>query len=170
MIAAQTWALSAFTVFLALYANHLGLPNADAPFITVAAIVLTVRSIGAAVFDHFQPRTLAAVAMVAATIGLALLALLPDRRTLLIGSALIAISQALAFPALLHLAIQRAGVHRTSAVATFTGFFEAGLATSAIALGAALDKFGFGGLYAVAAGVSAASLAPLLLARVGDDG
>jgi len=170
VIAAQTWALSAFTVFLALYANHLGLPNADAPFITVAAIVLTVRSIGAAVFDHFQPRTLAAVAMVAATIGLALLALLPDRRTLLIGSALIAISQALAFPALLHLAIQRAGVHRTSAVSTFTGFFEVGLATSAIALGAALDKFGFGGLYAVAAGVSAASLAPLLLARVGDDG
>src|SRR5712691_6172261 len=84
VIAAQTWALSAFTVFLALYANRLGLPNADAPFIIVAAIVLTLRSIGAAVFERFQPRTLAAVAMVAATAGLTLLALLPDRRPLLL--------------------------------------------------------------------------------------
>jgi predicted MFS family arabinose efflux permease len=169
VIAAQTWALSAFTVLVTLYANHLGLPNADGPFIIVAVTVLTLRSIGAPVFERFESRTITAVAMVAATAGLTLLALLPDRRTLLVGSVLIAISQALALPALLNLAVHRAGVaRRTSAVATFTGFFEAGLASSAIALGAALNEFGFRGLYGIAALVGAGALAPLLIARSND--
>jgi predicted MFS family arabinose efflux permease len=166
VIAAQTWALSAFTVFVALYASHLGLHSADAPFAIMAVIVLTLRTIGARVFDRYQPRPLAATAMAAATAGLALLALLPDTRALLVGSVLIAISQALAFPALLQLAVERAGTaRRTRAVATFTGFFEAGLASSAIVLGLALDRLGFGGLYGLAAAVSAATLLPLLRAR-----
>jgi predicted MFS family arabinose efflux permease len=166
VIAAQTWAFSAFTVFLALYASRLGLHNADAPFAVMAVIVLALRTIGAGVFDRFQPRSLALTAVAAATTGLALLALLPDTRALLVGSALIAVSQALAFPALLQLAVQRSGIaHRTSAVATFTGFFEAGLASSAIVLGVALDRFGFRGLYSLAAAVSAAALVPLLVIR-----
>ncbi len=166
VIAAQTWALSAFTVFVALYATHLGLDSADVPFAIMAVIVLALRTVGAGVFDRFQPRSLAATAMAAATAGLALLALLADTRALLVGSALIAVSQALAFPALLQLAVQRAGVaRRTHAVATFTGFFEAGLASSAIVLGLALDRLGFGGLYGLAAAVSAAAFLFLLLAR-----
>jgi predicted MFS family arabinose efflux permease len=77
-----------------------------------------------------------------------------------------AVNQALAFPALLHLAVQRAGTaHRTRAIATFTGFFEAGLASSAIVLGLTLNRFGFEGLYGLAAAVSAAAILPLLLAR-----
>jgi predicted MFS family arabinose efflux permease len=166
VIAAQTWALSAFTIFVALYASRLGLDNADAPFAVMAAIVLTLRTIGAGLFDRFQPRSLAATAMTAATAGLALLALLPDTPALLAGSALLAISQALAFPALLQLAVQRAGVaRRTRAVATFTGFFETGLASAAIVLGVALDRLGFAGLYGLAAAVSAAALLPLLLSQ-----
>jgi predicted MFS family arabinose efflux permease len=163
VIAAQTWALAAFTVFVALYASHLGLGSADVPFAVVAAVVLAVRTAGAGIFDRIAPQALATVAMLAATGGLALLALVPAPWALVVASAPVALSQALAFPALMHLAVRRAGdLHRTAAVATFTGFFEAGLATAAVVLGAVLDAFGFTGLYAVAAAVSAAALVPVL--------
>jgi MFS family permease len=166
VIAAQTWALSAFTIFVALYASHLGLHSADAPFAVMALVVLTLRTIGAHLFDRYRPQRVATTALAAASAGLGLLALVPNTRALLVGSALIAVSQALAFPALLHLAVQRAGTaHRTRAIATFTGFFEAGLASSAIVLGLTLNRFGFEGLYGLAAAVSAAAILPLLLAR-----
>jgi hypothetical protein len=99
-IVAQTWALSAFTIFVALYASHLGLHSVDAPFAVPALVVLTLRTIGAHLFDRYRPRRVAATALAAATAGLGLLALLPNTRALLIGSGLIAVSQALAFPAL----------------------------------------------------------------------
>jgi predicted MFS family arabinose efflux permease len=99
-------------------------------------------------------------------VGLALLALVPDAGALVVASALVAFGQALAFPALLQLAVERAGpLRRTGAIATFTGFFEVGLASAAIVLGAVLDALGFAGLYGVAAGVSAAALVPLAMAR-----
>jgi predicted MFS family arabinose efflux permease len=164
VIAAQTWALAAFTVFVALYASDLGLGSADVPFAVVAAVVLAVRTAGAGIFDRVAPQLLATVAMLAATAGLGLLALVPEPWALVVASAPVALSQALAFPALLHLAVRRAGdAHRIAAVATFTGFFEAGLATAAVALGAVLDRLGFAGLYGVAAAVSAAALVPVLV-------
>jgi MFS family permease len=162
VIAAQTWALAAFTVFVALYASHLGLASADVPFAVVAVVVLVVRTVGAGTFDRFAPVALSTCAMVSATAGLALLALVPRAWALVVASAPVALSQALAFPALLHLAVGRAGVERrTAAVATFTGFFEVGLASAAIVLGAVLDGAGFAGLYGVAAAMSAAALVPL---------
>lgn len=166
VLVAQTWALSAFTIFVALYATHIGLANADAPFAILALVVLLTRSVGACVFDHFQPLTLVAAATLSATAGLTLLALVADQSALLAGSLFVAVGQALGFPALLQLAIDHAGpARRTAAVATFTGFFEVGLATAAIGLGAILNRFGFGGLYTVGAAISAAALVPLLLTR-----
>jgi len=88
---------------------------------------------------------------------------------LLIASALLGASQALAFPSLIALAVRRAGpLERTSAIATFTGCFEVGLATAAIVLGAVLDLVGFAGLYGVAAAVSALALVPLALTRASE--
>jgi predicted MFS family arabinose efflux permease len=109
--------MAAFTVFIALYASHLGLGSVGLPFAIVAIVVLSVRT--------------------------------------------------LAFPSLLTLAVHRAGKSRTSAIATFTGCFEIGLASAAIVLGVVLDQLGFAGLYGVAAGVSALALAPLAMTRAG---
>lgn len=162
VIAAQTWSLAAFSIYVALYASHLGLGSAGAPFAIEAAVVLAVRILGARVFDRFESLPLATVAMVFSAGGLALLAAVPQVWALLVGSALLAVSQAVAYPALIYLAVQRAGPeNRTAAVATFTGFFEAGLASAAVVLGVVLDAFGFAGLYAVAAVVCALALAPL---------
>jgi predicted MFS family arabinose efflux permease len=82
-----------------------------------------------------------------------------------VAAGLVGVSQALAFPALLALAVRRScSGDRTSAIATFTGCFEVGLASSAIVLGVVLDRLGFAGLYGVAAAVSALALVPLALA------
>jgi predicted MFS family arabinose efflux permease len=166
VVAAQTWAMAAFSVFVALYASHWDLGSAGAPFAVVAIVVLSVRTAGAAVFDRRDPIGTASVAMLAATGGLALLAAAPSRAALLVASALVGVSQALAFPSLLALAVRRAGsLDRTSAIATFTGCFEVGLASAAIVLGVVLDRVGFAGLYGVAAAVSALALVPLAMTR-----
>jgi predicted MFS family arabinose efflux permease len=167
VVAAQTWAMAAFTVFIALYASHLGLGSVGLPFAIVAIVVLSVRTAGAAVFDRRDPVGVASVAMLAATAGLALLAAAPSRASLLAAGALLGTSQALAFPSLLTLAVRSAGAGRTAAIATFTGCFEVGLASAAIVLGIVLDELGFAGLYGIAAGVSALALAPLALSRAG---
>jgi predicted MFS family arabinose efflux permease len=167
VVAAQTWATVAFTVFVALYASHLGLGSVGLPFAIVAIVVLSVRTAGAGVFDRRDPVAVASIAMLAATAGLVLLAVAPSRAALLVAGALLGTSQALAFPALLTLAVRRAGAGRTSAIATFTGCFEVGLASAAIVLGIVLDELGFAGLYSVAAGVSALALVPLAMTRAG---
>ena len=186
VVAAQTWAMAAFSVFVALYASHLDLGSVGVPFAVVAVVVLSVRTAGAAVFDRRDPVGTASIpqnfdgpvtftvgtasiAMLAATLALALLAAAPSRAALLVASALLGVSQALAFPSLLALAVRRAGpIDRTSAIATFTGCFEVGLASAAIVLGVVLDRLGFAGLYGVAAAVSALALVPLALTRPAD--
>ena len=169
VVAAQTWAMAAFSVFVALYASHLDLGSVGVPFAVVAVVVLSVRTVGAAVFDRRDPVGTASIAMLAATVGLALLAVAPSRAALLAASALLGVSQALAFPALLALAVRRAGsIDRTSAIATFTGCFEVGLASAAIVLGVVLDRLGFAGLYGVAAAVSALALVPLAATRAAE--
>jgi MFS family permease len=169
VVAAQTWAMAAFSVFVALYANHLDLGSVGIPFAVVAVVVLSVRTVGAAVFDRRDPVGTASIAMLAATVGLALLAVAPSRAALVVASALLGVSQALAFPSLLAMAIGRAGsIERTSAIATFTGCFEVGLASAAIVLGVALDRLGFAGLYGVAAAVSALALVPLAVTRAAE--
>jgi predicted MFS family arabinose efflux permease len=166
VVAAQTWAMAAFSVFVALYASQLDLGSVGVPFAVVAVVVLSVRVAGAAVFDRRDPVATASIAMLAATVGLALLAVAPSRAALLAASALLGVSQALAFPSLLALAMQRTGsIERTSAIATFTGCFEVGLASAAIVLGVVLDRLGFAGLYGVAAAVSALALVPLAATR-----
>jgi MFS family permease len=168
VVAAQTWAMASFSVFIALYAAHLGLGSVGLPFAIVAVVVLAVRVVGAGVFDRRDPVAVAAVAMLAATAGLALLAAAPGRGVLLAAAALVGTSQALAFPSLLTLAVRRAGaVQRTSAIATFTGCFEVGLASAAVVLGVVVDAVGFAGMYGVAACVSALALVPLAVARAG---
>jgi predicted MFS family arabinose efflux permease len=169
VVAAQTWAMAAFTVFIALYASDLGLGSVGAPFAVVAAVVLGVRTVGAALFDRHEPLVLAVVAMLAATAALTVLAAAPSRGAMLAASALLGASQALAFPSLIALAVRRSGPHeRTSAIATFTGCFEVGLATAALVLGVVLDLVGFAGLYGVAAAVSALALVPLAMTRAGE--
>jgi predicted MFS family arabinose efflux permease len=169
VVAAQTWAMAAFSVFVALYASHLDLGSVGIPFAVVAIVVLSVRTAGAAVFDRSDPVGTASIAMLAATVGLALLAVAPSRAALLVASALLGVSQALAFPSLLALAVRRTGsIDRTSAIATFTGCFEVGLASAAIVLGVVLDRLGFAGLYGVAAAVSALALVPLAATRAAE--
>jgi len=101
VVAAHTWAMAAFSVFVALYASHLDLGSVGVPFAVVAVVVLSVRTAGAAVFDRRDPVGTASIAMLAATLALALLAAVPSRAALLVASALLGVSQALAFPSLL---------------------------------------------------------------------
>jgi predicted MFS family arabinose efflux permease len=169
VVAAQTWAMTSFSVFVALYAKHFDLGGVGVPFAVVAVVVLSVRTAGAAVFDRCDPRATATIAMLVATVGLVLLAVSPSRAALVVAAGLVGASQALAFPSLLALAVSRAGpIDRTSAIATFTGCFEIGLASAAIVLGVVLDRLGFAGLYGLAAAVSALAVVPLVLAWAGE--
>lgn len=164
LLAANTWGPSAFSTFTALYVTHLGL-GAGAPEFAVFAIVLLLgRVLGARWLDRVHPRVVGLAALSLQAVALVLFALARSSPALLLCSALLAAGTALAYPAIMSLAIRAAPDHeRTEVVATATACFDAGYAVSALVLSAALQMSGFSAVYGCAAFVVA--LGALALAR-----
>lgn len=164
VLAATTWAGAAFSIYVALYAAHVGLGSADAPFAIFALVVIGSRTLGAPLLDRWHPLAVTVLALASAAVGLGLLAVAPTTGALLAGSAIIGLGQALAQPALMRFTVDRVpDGERTSAIATFTAFFDIAYATAAIVLGAVLAEAGYAGLYGVAAALSALAIAPVAL-------
>ncbi len=71
---------------------------------------------------------------------------------LYVGTVVLAFGQALAFPALMTLAINGAPAEeRSSVVGTFTAFTELGFAIGALSLGAVASAVGYDGVFIVCA-------------------
>ena len=81
------------------------------------------------------------------------------------GTVVLAFGQALAFPALMTLAVSGAPAsERSSVVGTFTAFTELGFAIGALCLGAVASAVGYDGVFVVCA--IGPLLGALLLARI----
>jgi MFS family permease len=117
--------LSAFQTFVALYVEDLGLSGAAAVFGVYSALVLGVRIFGAGLADRYRPRRVAMAGIALAAVGLGAIAAVPTIAGLYLGAALLAIGFGPVYPALLTLVVDVAPeAERTSAVATFTLFFD----------------------------------------------
>ena len=85
-----------------------------------------------------------------------LFALAGSRPLLLLASALLATGAALAYPALMALAVRSVPrAERTEAIATVTACFDAGFAAASLGLAVALDLAGFAAVFGSAAAVTA---------------
>jgi predicted MFS family arabinose efflux permease len=75
------------------------------------------------------------------------------------------VGQALAFPALMTIAVQAAPAsERAAVVGTFTAFFDLAFGTGALGLGAVAELLGYSGAFA-GAGLVAAAGAAVMMAR-----
>lgn len=165
VLAANVFALSAFIGFVTLYSLELGLGGARMVFLLNAAIVLGIRSLGARIPDVVGPARTAKIALACSSVGMTIMALWGSVPGLFVGVAVLAVGTALAFPALMTLAVRGApAAERGSVVGTFSAFFDLSFGLGAVSLGAIAAAFGYRGAFAAAAFGGVAGLT-LLVSR-----
>jgi MFS family permease len=165
VMACSVCGLAGFNTFVPLYALDIGLGGSRAVFVTYSAIVMLIRSFGARIPDVMGPRRAAPTALGVSGLGLWLMAAWPGSAGLYAGTALFAVGQALAFPALMTIAVEAAPAsERAAVVGTFTAFFDLAFGGGAIGLGAVAEVLGYRGSFGVAGAVAAGG-ALLLLGR-----
>jgi MFS family permease len=151
VLAANVFGLSAFIGFVTLYSLELGLSGARFVFLLNAIIVLGIRSLGARIPDLLGPARTAKISMVCSSAGLAVIAAWGSVVGLFVGVAVLAVGIALAFPALMTIAVRGAPpAERGSVVGTFSAFFDLSFGLGAITLGTVANAFGYRGAFAAA--------------------
>jgi MFS family permease len=151
VLATNIWGLATFSSFIPLYALKLGLSGSRFVFATNSAVILAIRLFGARLPDRWGPRKSARAALSCAGSGLLIIGAWHSVVGLFVGTAVYSIGHALAFPALMTLAIRSAPAsERGSVVGTFTAFFDLSFGVGAISAGVIADLLGYRGAFVVA--------------------
>ena len=162
VLAASIWGLGGFATFIPLYALSLGMGGSRLVFASFSVVVLLVRSFGARLPDILGVGRAARMALSLQATGLTIMGLWQEVPGLFTGAIVFGLGQALAFPALMTMAIRSAKpTERSAVVGTFTAFFDLSFGIGAVALGAVASAFGYGGAFISAALVALGGLAML---------
>ena len=141
-----------FSTFVPLYVGDIGLDGSSQVFALYAGGVLAVRIFGARIPDVVGPVRTATAALVCLSVGLAVMAAWQVPLGLYIGTAVFAGGSSLLFPALNVLVIDAApATERSSAVATFSIFFDLSQGVGALVLGVVVAVGGEPSAFAVGA-------------------
>ena len=155
-----------FNAFVVLHARELDISHPGLVFIVFGAVVVAVRVFGRRLPDRLGSRVAASIACTTIAVGLAIAALWQSEAGLYVGAAVFAGGQALAYPAIVLLAISRsAPAERSAAVAAVAVFIDIALAAGAFLLGIVAEVFDYRAVFAV--GAVSAVLGLLLLLRIG---
>lgn len=159
ILATSVLGLAGFNTFVPLYALEIGMEGSRAVFFTFSAVVLGIRLFGARLPDLLGPRRAASAALVTNAAGLLLAAGWASPTGLVAGAVVFGAGQALAFPALMTLAVSGAPAsQRGSVVGTFTAFFDLSFGAGAFFLGFVAGAVGYRGAFITAALVSLGGL------------
>jgi MFS family permease len=162
VLIASIFGLASMTAFAPLYARSLGLDGAGLVFALNAIVVVAIRSVGRRIPDRAGPRGTAVFAVVITAVGLAIVASIRSPAGLYAGTVVLAVGQALTFPALMTLVVSAAPpAERSSAVGSFSACADLGYAIGAVSMGVVAAAIGYSGVFAVAACVVAIGLVPL---------
>ena len=165
VLVASVFGFAGFGAFVALYARELGLDGAGAAFLLFSLVVVAIRIFGRTIPDRLGPRRASGTALALLALGLTTIGLWNEPVGLYVGTVVFATGQALAFPALLTLAVAGTPVsERSSVVGTFTACADVGFAVGALALGGVAAFAGYEGVFL--AGALASIAGAFLLARV----
>lgn len=161
----SAFGFAGFNAFVALYARDLGLGGAGWVFLLYSAIVVAIRIFGRRIPDRLGAKQASGSALGSLAVGLATIGLWNEPAGLFIGTALFAVGTALAFPALMTLAVNRAEPsERSSVIGTFSACIDVGFALGALSLGGVATVAGYDGVFV--AGALASVVGALLLARL----
>ena len=154
-----------FNAFAALHAREVGLERPGLVFFVFAGIVVLIRMFGRKLPDRLGPRAAASAACIAAAAGLTIIGIWQTEAGLLLGTAVFAGGQALAYPSIVLLAMGRsAPEERSAAVGAVVAFVDVALAMGALVLGVAAEAAGYGAVFLTGAAGALAGL--VLLARL----
>jgi MFS family permease len=159
----SVWGMSGFFAFVPLYALDIGLHGSRFVFLTYSAIVVAIRLFGARIPDLIGPVVASRSSLAASTVGLAVVAVWRTPVGLFAGVSIFAVGSALAFPALMMLALRGTPASQRGAIiGTFTAFVDLGFGIGPATLGVVSEAFGYRGLFLTASAVAAGGLALLL--------
>jgi MFS family permease len=165
VLATNIWALATFSSFVVLHALDIGMSGGRYVFALNSAVIIGIRLFGARLPDRLGAKKAGSSALVAAVIGMLIMGLWPEPAGLYIGTFVYSIGHALAFPALMTLAISRAPAsERGSVIGTFTAFFDLSFGVGAVSAGAIADAVGYRGAFIASAFVALGGLVLLLAA------
>jgi MFS family permease len=165
VLGTNIWALATFTSFITLYALSLGLNGARYVFVLNSAVIIAIRLFGARLPDRLGAKRAGSLALITTTIGMIILAAWHSVAGLFLATFVYSIGHAMAFPALMTLALRNAPAsERGAVVGTFTAFFDLAFGVGAISAGAIASLFGYRGAFAGAALIALGGLALLLTA------
>ncbi|MEX2552475.1 MAG: MFS transporter [Actinomycetota bacterium] len=163
VMALSVCSFAGFSSFISLHTLDLGMSGSRYVFGTYAAVILTIRSLGAKIPDRLGARRTASISLIVSAAGLVLMGLARAPWSLFPSVALFAIGQALSFPALMSLAAGSVPAgERSSAIGTFTAFIDVAFGAGPLTLGLVAEAGGYPGVFLVSA---ALSLVGLLILR-----
>ena len=149
-------ALAAFTTFVPLYVDEVGLDGADSVFLLYGGLVLAVRIIGARLPDILGGRTSGTVALAATAAGMAVIAAWGSAAGLFVGTVLFAAGASLLYPAMLLLALGNAPeTERGAVVGTISSFFDLSQGLGSLLVGGVAAATSYRGAFGVGAACAA---------------
>jgi predicted MFS family arabinose efflux permease len=154
-----------FTTFIALYGARIGVQSVQAPFIVFASTVLLLRTVGAGFLELVPSGRPLGVLLSAGAAGAVAIIAAPTMGGLILAAMLVGVSQSVAYPMLLTMAVNRAGPSSSlSAVTLFTGAFDAASGLGIVGLAIVLEATNFQVLFGLIAcvGLFGAALASRL--------
>ncbi len=153
---------TAFSAFLAIYGDQVGIHDVGPVFATYAGAVLLIRLFGARLPDRLGWRIASAVALGSATLAGLLFAAWASVVGVYIATVALSVGQSLLFPALFSAVVNDApDAQRSHAVGTFSVFFDLSGGIAAPTLGLVVSLWNERGAFFVAALVSASGFLAL---------
>lgn len=164
VIWASVWGFAAFESFVPLHADDIGLDGSRYVFLMYASLIVMVRLFGARIPDTFGPKRTATVSLASTAAGLLAMTAWDSASGLYAGTAVLALGQSLAFPALMTMAVSAAPAsQRAAVVGTFTAFVDLGFGIGPVSAGFAARLAGANsGAFLAGAAAAAVGLAVLL--------
>jgi MFS family permease len=164
VLVASLFGFAGFNAFVALYARDLGLDGSGSVFFVFAVIVFGIRVLGRRLPDQLGAKRASGAAILLLATGLFTIGIWSQPAGLFVGTAIFATGTALAFPALMTLAVSGAPpAERSSVIGTFSACLDVGFAVGALTLGGVAAVAGYQGVFIV--GGFSSLLGGLLLAR-----
>lgn len=157
--------LAAFNGFVALYVDHHDLGDVGPLFAVYGGLILTLRLAGARLADGFGAKRTATASISFVATGMVVIAAWHSLPGLYAGTILFAMGMALQYPALMRLVIDNTpDSERSSAIATFSIFFDLSQGVGLFVLGGVVAVSG-SEVWAFAAAAVLSASALLMLRR-----